>query len=492
MNPILPGIEHVVVLMFENRSFDNVLGGLYPAKSQDGSYDGLTGNEWNPDPSSNNEPVYVWQGPTAYSTSIMPYPDPGELYADMYEQIHGSSAPGPETMQGFVANYLQQPPSPDKVSPVAQNIMQYYAPGPSGNIPITSKLASAFAVSDQWFASGPVQTLANRIFAHCATSSVYQQDGKWYAVLNNTDITDRYWDPDGSVLDPPVFWLLDQAAKSSQWPWPDRVPWKVYYHDWPLSALVKYVDDNWATIEDGRVYSFDDFGDDVAGDLPTYCFIEPRYTDLRGGTPNSNHPGGSTLHEEPPPISIYDGEILLEYVVSTLYNGPDDLFAKTLLIVIYDEHGGLYDHMPPPPAVSPFPADFVTGYDYSGYGVRVPAVFINPYIQPQTIFRPPSGGPPFDHTSLISTLCAQFGLAGPLTPRDASAPTLAGLVDPSRPRNPFVPEDLPSVTFEPPTPTPPAVESPGAGPKPGSAASVIKQAVESPRNQERVRRQSES
>jgi phospholipase C len=495
MTQPLPGIEHVIVLMFENRSFDNVLGGLYPQKSQQGSYYGLKGNEWNPNPRSNNEPVYVWQGPTGHSTMVMPYPDPGELFSDMHEQIYGSSGKGPETMQGFVANYLRQPPSPDGVSPVAKNIMQYYAPGPAGNVPITSALASAYAVSDMWFASGPVQTLANRIFAHCATPSVYHKNGAVCAVLNNTDITDRCFDPDGSVLDKPVFKLLDDAAKSGSWPWPNRLAWKVYYHDWPLSAFVKYVDDNWATFEDGRVYQFDngeegDFPHDVANDLPTYCFIEPRYTDYFGGTPNSNHPGGSTIDEAPPAISVCHGETLLKFVYSTLYNGPRDLFAKTLVIVIYDEHGGLYDHMPPPKAVSPFRAGFVSGYDYSHYGVRVPAILINPFIQPNTIFRPPPEGHAFDHTSITSTLRAQFGLGGPLTKRDQYAPTLTNLINPPQPRNPFSPDKLPAFTCPPGAPV--AARLPEAGPRPGSIAAVIKQAIESPRNQERVRRLKET
>jgi phospholipase C len=483
MTQPLPGIEHIIVLMFENRSFDNMLGGLYPERSREGSYHGLTGEEWNPDPRAGNQPVYVWQGPTAHTTAVMPYPDPGELFSDMHQQISGSGTP----MQGFVANYLEQPSSPDGVPPVARDIMQYYAPGPTGNIPVTSALAGAYAVSDLWFASGPVQTLANRIFAHCATPSAYHHDGAWHAILDNTDITHRHLDPDGTVTATPVFKLLDDAARRGGWPWPDRLPWKVYYHDWPLSAIVKYVDDNWAIFEDGRVYQFDgNFADDSAGDLPTYCFIEPRYTDYFGGVPNSNHPGGSTLHEAPPPISVCDGEQLLKDVYTTLYNAPGDLFAKTLLIVVYDEHGGLYDHMAPPPAVSPFRPGSVAGYDYSGYGVRVPAIFIHPSIQPGTIFRPPAGGPPFDHTSIISTLREQFGLGAPLTPRDATAPTLANLIDPNRPANPFSPADLPA--FSCPRGAVPAVQPRDAAPRPGSIAAIIGQATQSPKNQGRVRR----
>jgi phospholipase C len=481
---ILPGIEHIVVLMFENRSFDNVLGGLYPDETP-GKYDGLTGNECVPGPSG-DAPVCVWQAPTGLDAMTMPYPDPGELFADMNDQIFGNqSGTGPETMQGFVLNYLQQLPSPDGAAPIAQNIMQYYAPGPNGNIPITSMLAQAYAVSDQWFASGPVQTLANRIFAHCATPSRYQDDnGTWFAVTDNTDITNQYTDPDGTVLDKCVFELLDDAGSS----------WKVYYHDWPLSAFIKYVDDHWATIFDGNVYKIDEFTgggffDDINnGNLPVYSFIEPRYTDTFGGTPNSNHPGGSDIEGNPPAISVCDGEVLLQSIYTALYNGPNQLFEKTLLIVIYDEHGGLYDHVAPPLAVSPFAAGDVTGFNYDRYGVRIPAIFINPFIAPGTIFRPQPGSNPFDHTSLISTLCAQFGLNGPLTPRDASAPTLEGLIVQSGSINPFSPDRLPSLTCPPPATAEISPDSLRSEPPPDSINAAIKKAIQSPRNQSRVQR----
>lgn len=481
--PVLPGIEHVVVLMFENRSFDNVLGGLYPGKPQ-AEYDGLTGDESNPlDPAHphTSDRVKVWQGPTDPATTIMPYPDPGELFEDMNEQIFGG---GPDTghadMQGFVANYLRQAASPDGCPPEANQIMQYFAPGPGGNIPVTSALARAYAVSDRWFASGPVQTLANRIFAHCAMPGKYRDEGgDWRAVINNTDITSHDLKALGFVTQPPVFEQLDGAGQS----------WKVYYHDWPLSTFVKYVLDRWRLIE-GRVRPFKchlledrffpDFFYDVRHGLPAYSFIEPAYTDLLGGVPSSNHPGGSTLDEGPPPISVCDGENLLRSVYAALYDGPNNLFEKTLLIVTYDEHGGLYDHVPPAGAVSPFLTnENVQGFAYTRYGVRVPAIFINPYIQPGTVFRPPDNSPPFDHTSIISTLRAQFpNLAGPLTPRDQAAPTLAGLIDVSRPLNRLDPDTLP--TLECPTVRQPCAvrTAGGAGPKPHSLAGIIKRAAE--------------
>lgn len=482
--PILPGIEHVVVLMFENRSFDNVLGGLYPDKSPT-EYDGLTGDETNPVYPAcphNTEQIKVWQGPTAPATTIMPYPDPGELFNDMNEQLFGGCPETePANMKGFVSNYLRQDSSPDGCAPDAKQIMQYFAPGPGGNIPVTSALAQAYAVSDRWFASGPVQTLANRIFVHCAMPGKYQDDnGDWHAVINNTDITSHDLEALGFVTQPPIFEQLDEAGQS----------WKVYYHDWPLSTFVRYVLDRWCLVE-GHVRPFKchlledrffpDFFYDVQHGLPAYSFIEPAYTDLLGGIPNSNHPGGSTIKEEPPPISICNGENLLNSVYTALYNGPNNLFEKTLLIVTYDEHGGLYDHVPPGGAVSPFLTnENIQGFAYARYGVRVPAIFINPYIQPGTVFRPPAGSPPFDHTSIISTLRAQFpNVAGPLTPRDQAAPTLAGLIDTGKPLNKLDPAILSTLECQP-VQKPCAGRTAGVkGPKPHSIAAVIKQAAES-------------
>ncbi len=502
---ILPGIEHVVVLMFENRSFDNVLGGLYPGKSQ-AEYNGLTGNETNPEGACASNPnlIKVFQGPTNIETMVMPFPDPGELFNDMNEQLFGcctlaqyeaNECPdtGTVTMSGFVDNYGRQPLS-DGVGPTPSDIMQYYAPGPDGCVPVTSALAQAYAVSDQWHASGPVQTLANRFFVHCATPSTYVENGETFALTNNTQLTSRHKDPDGSVSAKSVFELLDEAAAGADWPWPDRTPWKVYFNDWPLAALVKYVDDNWGPLS-GRVHLMNDplvgfFHDLKHDDLPTYSFIEPAYTHLLG-TASSNHPGGADISGNGAPISICQGEQLLKKIYTALHDAPNNLFERTLFIVTYDEHGGLYDHVPPPAAVSPFPAGAVQGFNFDRYGVRVPNIFINPFIQPETIFRPPSASVPFDNTSIIATLCAQFGLAGPLTARDAQAPTLAGLIDTGNPLNPFSPAELP--TFNCPkskTPqTDEEVAGPGETPAPprtDTVAAVIRQAMLSPKNQGRV------
>jgi phospholipase C len=430
----LPGIEHVVVLMLENRSFDNVLGRLYPKSEHfDGvpleasnTYEELLGiikRTVHP----TNEP------PSGHSPFITPFPDPGESFKDMTRQIFGAGSMA--DMSGFAQNYHDVGILPRHPG----DIMVYFEPA---QLRITSLLARRFAVSDRWFASGPVQTFPNRMFCHCATPGLkpdgeaHLEDSEYMRdVLALKSVT-------GSVTDKSVFELLDGRDG------PDPVNWKVYFHDFPFSAINAYVNDAWAA-GSPCVASFDagdyaepygtSFASDVENDrLPAYAFIEPRYFDDYSGSglpPNSNHPGVSAfLDLGVTPIDVRHGEKLLADTFLALAAHPA-VFAKTLLIVTYDEHGGLYDHVPPGPAVSPFRDPQPGNFDYTRFGVRVPAFFINPRITPQTVYRPaqpaePGLGfaPPFDHTSIIATLRAQFGLGGALTPRDAAAPVLSGLV----------------------------------------------------------------
>lgn len=437
-------IEHVVVLMFENRSFDNVLGGLYPHGP---NFDGVPPGFSNPvDPGDPNSPrIEAFQAATGPDAQVMPFPDPNEDDEDMAAQIAGG------TMQGFVHNYAKAVKAHGGDPKSVRNIMQFYRPDLWGNLPVTSVLAATYAVSDRYFGSGPVQTWPNRLFAHCGQPGSYVRDGKHYAYLNNADYP-NYDDEDpfdGQLDYRTVFQLLDEAN-----PDPSRTAWKVYYDgEVPISAFLRYVHDRWNWIEGGNVYAYRsdlpdyaDFAYDVAnGTLPTYSFIEPRYQKYSGSgdiPPNSNHPGGSTVDEGLPPISVHDGELFLMDVFQTLASNRA-LFEKTLLIVTYDEHGGLFDHVAPPKAVSPFevPAKDFGNFNYSLYGPRVPAIFINPLIR-RKVLRPPEGKV-FDHTSILSTLCAQFGLKGPLTPRDAVAPPFVDLIDPGA--TPVYPERLPDL-----------------------------------------------
>jgi Phosphoesterase family len=247
------------------------------------------------------------------------------------------------------------------------------------------------------------------------------------AYLNNSDYPNNF-SIEGQLDYPCIFEQLDNKEAS----------WKIYYADLlPIAALVNYVATNMDQIS-SNVVSFDNFFTDVTkGTLPSFSLIEPNYQMFhieRFVAPTSNHPGNSSAFGGSGiPISISCGERLLANVFQALTANPA-VFAKTLLIVTYDEHGGLFDHVPPPPTVSPFqPGQVTTGFNYDIYGVRVPALFINPYVQPG-LFPPLSAAalPAFDHTSILATLRDQFGLSGSLSPRGDIAPTFTGLINPSQ------------------------------------------------------------
>jgi phospholipase C len=462
--PLPDRIQHIVVVMLENRSFDNVLGGLYPELTRRGLYRGLIGNESNPlDPMNPSKgSVTVFQGPATSSTWIMPYPDPGELYTDMVQQIFGKYTTGACTsggltpMSGFAWNYSGQPWSPSgpgwpSVPPVPRDIMQYYS---GATMPVSTYLAMQYAVCDGWFAAAPVQTIANRVMTHCGTPGLVPNSNPPRSRVDNPDFTAglsiEHLDP--TVFETTVFELLDLAYPNNTGPCDELdnlVNWKVYYHDAPLSALIGYVYDHWCDVLGGNVYNYQYPWDEISNfeydivnnQLPMYSFIEPRYTTMNPSSPgyvNSNHPGGTWFYLDdyngawqPPPANVMDGERLLCDIYSTLLRHPDT-FQNTLLIVTYDEHGGLFDHVPPPCAVSPLTTK-VSNFDYDRYGVRVPAILINPSISPGTVYpglRTAEAGKSntIDHTTIASTVMAQFNVGGSLSPRVDAAPTLSGLI----------------------------------------------------------------
>lgn len=422
----LPGIEHVVLLMFENRSFDNMLGAFYPGSAARG---GVPTGFANP---FNGSDVPAWQAGAGSAAQTMPYPDPQESFDHMQDQIDGQYGP----MMGFVADYA----TVEAAEPEA--IMQYYI---AENVPVTHALGMAYAASDRYFASGPVQTWPNRLFSICGTPGY--DPGANTAYVNNDEYP-SYPLIDGQLDYPSIFEQLDGAGRS----------WRVYHDDdVPIAALVSYVWEHWDWFESGGdVWPFEPtFFDDVMNDqLPSFSLIEPRYqmhAFLSDKAPNSNHPGSSSAWSSTGvPISVSCGEKMLASVFQALVNNPA-LFAKTLLIVTYDEHGGLFDHVYPPEAVSPFAAP-VSNFNYTSYGVRVPALFVNPYVN-SGLFPPESSSASIslDHTSILATLRDQFSLSGSLSPRVDQAQTMAGLVDPSQ--QPITPPSItvPECVWSPPS-----------------------------------------
>ncbi len=381
----LANIEHFVVLMLENRSFDSMLGQLYPNSP---TFDGLSGTEANPD--TTGAPISVWCGNGTDEDSMrVPNPDPGELWTDINTQLFGtpvppSPAPAP-TMDGFVKSYLTQ-----KGTPVGKNVMHYYTPK---QVPVLSGLAQKFAVCDRWFASAPCQTWPNRWFVHAATADGHE---------NNQPIHL----PDVDT----IYNRFEQAGMHD---------WTIYFHDLAQAhALLRLL-----PLSD-HFHPYSRFAADCqSGTLPTYSFIEPQYYPDLFNSENDQHP----------PSVVTLGEQLIADVYNCLRASKQ--WTTSLLIITYDEHGGCYDHVPPPAAVPPAPAAPGQVFAFDRYGVRVPAVVVSPYIQPGTKFRSP-GAVPFDHTSIIATLRKRFPqLGGPLTARDAAAPDLESVLTLATPDN---------------------------------------------------------
>ena len=419
----LPAVSHVVVLMLENRSFDHMLGYLYAAQgnvSPAGQpYEGLAGTESNPD--ANGQPVPVFRiEPTTPNAYFMPGADPGEGYMATSDQLFGSdTAPASQAaapMQGFVRDFAytlgwQSHSHGWTILPgtVAGDIMGCFTPEA---LPVLSALARGYAVCDHWYSSAPTETLPNRAFACAATSQGHMDDKT------------------RTFTSPSIFGLLGQHGQS----------WGIYGYDAEPLTLRTFTDI--ASAAGGTSGKFADFQTAAAaGTLPAFTFLEPAWA----ATGNSQHPA----------YDVALGERLIHDVYETVRSGP--AWPQTLLVVTYDEHGGCYDHVPPPSgAVPPDNSAGEFGFDFTRFGVRVPAVLVSPLIAPGTVFRVPAGGAPLDHTSILKTVQQRWSLPA-LTARDAAAPGFGDVLTLAAPRTDDV---LAGVTVPTSGATPPAAIAP--------------------------------
>jgi phospholipase C len=374
MAKILPQIQNIVVVMFENRSLDNLCGWLYsnptpqpslylPAGSPT-TYHGLNPNLWNP----SNDSYFDGQPPNKVAVHQgtpncqVPDPDPHEEFEYVTRQLYGPPRPAPHPdwpMQGFIVDYATT------ASSDPTQIMQTYAPA---QVPVLTALAHNYAISDAWFCSVPTQTLANRAFVHSGTSN---------GNVDNGEIPDPC-DFDG----PTIFNVLTQMG----------VGWRVYSDAILAPSLTRtFAPALWHDSFDPNFQGFDAFQNDCANNsLPQYSFVEPRFLI----DPNDQHP----------PHDVAAGDQFLYRVWRAVSESP--AWNQILLVIMYDEHGGCYDHMLPPtgaatPDSSSNPGK--RGFRFDRFGVRVPVVVVSPYVQPGTVFR--SDTPvPYDHTSILKTL----------------------------------------------------------------------------------------
>ena len=314
----LAAVNHVVVLMLENRSFDHMLGYLYAGSgnvSPSGQpFEGLTGNESCPDAAGKQVGVYQIT-PSTPNAYFMPGADPGEGYKATNDQLWGSDnppAPGTAaTMQGFVKDfaYTITWETNDKWTIVpgttADMIMGCFTPEA---LPVMSALARGYAVCDHWYASAPTETMPNRAFAIAATSQGHMDD-----------VTKTYTCPS-------IFGALTKAG----------VSWRIFGYD--RQPLTRYDFPDITSADASHFGLFTDFqAAAAAGTLPAFTFLEPSWP----STGNSQHPN----------YDVALGEQLIHDTYEALRGGPG--WPQTLFVLTYDEHGGCYDHVPPPWGATP-------------------------------------------------------------------------------------------------------------------------------------------
>lgn len=366
-------IQTVIVLMLENRSFDHMLGFLAHPSSR---FDGLSGGESNPAAEPSEPPVTVC--PKALKTLPL---DPAHDHSEVMLQLTGRTNPMiPRVIDnsGFVVSFEGEGLRKKGQRGFGPLIMKCQ---PSSNLPVLSQLALDFAVCTRWFSSVPGQTWPNRNFAHAMTSDG-EVDNSLRLYSNKT-----------------IFELLGENDRT----------WRIYHRGAPQSWAFRRL---WMGAPGGEFDGLDDLFEAIAEDrLPNYAFVEP---DHFPPSSSSQHPGNNRKNSR----DFDRGEDLVRNIYSALLATPS-VFAKTLFVVTYDEHGGFYDHVPPPESESfrdgkVSPGEFV----FDLLGVRVPAVIVSPLIPRGTIITDP-----LDHSSIAATLRDLFIPSVSLPGRDASGRT---------------------------------------------------------------------
>lgn len=442
-----PGFDHIVVVMGENRSFDNMLGYLYTKDNLPAGevFEGLAfGTHSNTSAEGETIDAHVYEGETDRIMSH-PNPDPGEAYphvntqifgtvepktnADLFEDamappfnmpVHGEKATMSGFLEDYIINFRRLRKGERPTTNEARHIMGSFSPD---MLPVLSTLASEFAVFDHWYAAVPSQTFCNRSFFHASTSHgfVTNQAGGGY---------NKWIDAPPA---PTVFNRLEDV----------KVSWKIYIDKLQLvsftgmlhaAVLEKY----WRTDHFGTMEDF--YEDAKNGTLPAYSFIEPRmvYNHNDFHPPFGSPHGGEVDGQEVFNSAISDvraGEKLIHDIYDAVRTSASDKGSNavnTLLLITFDEHGGCYDHVPPPAATKPTndtgPGEM--GFSFDRLGCRVPAIAVSAYTKRGTIIHDE-----MHHGSVTATLSRIHGLE-PLNNRDDTANNLLNVVNLNQPRHP--------------------------------------------------------
>ena len=438
-----PGFDHLVVVMGENRSFDNLIGYVYtpedpPAR---GTFEGLAFGDYSNTASDGTEVrAQPYRGTTDHIMG-RPDPDPGEEYPHVNTQLFGRmddhnrgkevadmtapyNAPDPGAkaeMKGFVLDYETDYETQRGRKPTARERDQIMGSFTPTMLPVISTLAREFGVYDHWFCAVPSQTFCNRSFFHASTSHgfVTNQQGEGY----------RKWLD--AAPTPTVFNRLEDAGRS----------WRIYYDEMQLVSFTGFIHAPvlrrfWKTEHFATMRQFHD--DVKNGTLPDYAFVEPRmifnHNDFHppvGEVRESDVDGDDVFNGAISDVRAGDAlihEIYSAIRTSTSKDGSN--YLNTALLITFDEHGGTFDHVPPPAATPPDssgPGEM--GFTFDRLGCRVPAIFVSAHTERGTVFTHQ-----MHHGSLAATLSERFGIE-PMTRRDNGAPSLFNAFNRKIPRH---------------------------------------------------------
>jgi len=442
-------IQHIVVVVLENRSFDNLFGWLYneeeslhfiPSHSSlpfQGLTKKLAVSFANPLKNSAGETLFscppVEGVPSVKNSPWINSPgfNPHEPFPHVWKQVFGFEGNKHPTMLGFVQDYASHWHEKDWKENQLDicAIMESYT---ARELPVFHALARHYAISDQWFSSVPTQTNPNRAFLVCGTSEGETVNG-WLA--KNTFQSDTIWNrlseesPDTSWA---IFWQTDMVPGIFPGP---------YHGPETFAALrsIPNLDLHYSKIDEFHKLA-------RKGELPHFSFIEPQWTfsvgieldrwgEIFPELANSEALLGFQGNDLHPPGDVRTAENFLANIYTSLIANKE-AWEKTLLVVLFDEHGGIFDHVAPPPSLPP-DDHFQNGFSFDLFGVRTPALFISPRIKKGTVIRPEGSNYPFDHTSLIATLFKwkqippeKWGMGR----RTAYAPTFESVITESVPR----------------------------------------------------------
>ena len=426
MESNLQKIDHIVVLMLENRSFDNMLGFLGASEGGRQKVNGVAGKDLsNPIPEYARPTNGIKYVPVGMETEMTnPNPDPGEEYAHVNTQLFGQVIPEQNhykpfdtppynlpkrrsyinaPMNGFVTDYINNFNAELGYMPKYEEykvIMNCHA---EKSLPVLSTLAKEYAVFDAWFASVPSQTFCNRSFVHTGTSMGYVSNAPYYQWLMH-DV-------------PTVFNRIEDKQDP-------KITWRIYYDKLDIVSPTGLLHRSLWKYRPTNFFHMEDFEDDAAkGNLPSYSFIEPRFFIDH----NDQHPPLGGILET---SNVLAGELLIHRVYNAVRNGKH--WNQTLFIITFDEHGGCYDHVPPPATVPPDASDGEKGFKFDRLGARVPTVMVSPYIEKGTVISNTH-----DHTSILKVVCDHWNLK-PLTERDKHANSFEKVLSLKTPRSDMV------------------------------------------------------